>query len=120
MIKPKKYKVARDFDAGTKTRAEFFGRFRAAIRKIWMFSSIRKAAMQRAKCAPGRYLCSKCNKIFKATEVEVNHSNGCGPYNTFEDFGKHMAAMFDENLDGLEVLCKVCHKEFTKQQRAKK
>lgn len=111
--KPKKQLVPRTHDQGTKTKAQFFGQFRSAIRKIWLFSAIRREAVKRAKVAPNQYLCAQCNLPFKSNEIEVNHKNPCGSLREFEDFSPFISAMFQENIDELEVLCKPCHKKFT-------
>lgn len=108
-----KQKVPRDFDMGTKTKAEFFGQFRSAIRKIWMFSAIRKEAVKLAKKAPNRYMCAHCKALFKSTEIEVNHKHSAGSLREFTDFTPFMTAMFQEDLSKLEVLCKECHKKHT-------
>lgn len=110
----KRQLVPRTHDVGTKTKSEFFGLFRSAIRKIWMYSAIRREAIKRAKVAPNQYLCANCNERFKSNEIDVNHINGCGSLKEFEDFSPFISAMFNENIDGLEILCKNCHKEFTR------
>jgi len=117
MAKTKNPRVARTHDNGTRTKAEFFGLFRSAIRKIWMYSAIRREAIKRAKVAPNQYLCANCNERFKSNEIDVNHKNGCGSLREFDDFTPFISAMFSENIDGLEILCKPCHKVFTKENR---
>lgn len=113
----KRQLVPRTHDLGTKTKSEFFGLFRSAIRKIWMYSKIRQEAVRRAKVAPNQYLCSNCNDRFKSNEIEVNHKYSCGSLREFEDFSPFISAMFQEDLDALEVLCKPCHREFTKRNK---
>ena len=114
-----KHRVARDWDGNTKTKSEFFGNFRSAIRKIWMYSGIRKQAMAHARIAPNKYLCEKCKHIFKSTEVEVNHIIPAGALSSFEHFSPFIERMFPITIEHLEVLCKPCHSEFTKEERSK-
>lgn len=114
----KRQLVPRTHDVGTKTKAQFFGQFRSAIRKIWMFSAIRREALKRAKIAPNRYTCNHCKEAFKSTEIEVNHvGQGCGSLREFEDFSPFISRMFSEDIDGLEVLCKGCHQVVTQSNR---
>lgn len=115
--KIKKHRVERTHDQNTKTKSEFYGKFRSAIRKIWMFSAIRRAALSKQKVAPNAYLCEHCKKIYKSNEVEVNHKDSCGSLSSFEDFTPFVSRMFNEDLDNYEVLCKPCHKIFTKENR---
>ena len=109
----KRQLVPRTHDQGTKTKAQFFGQFRSAIRKIWLFSAIRREAVKRAKVAPNQYLCAHCNNPFKSNEIEVNHKIPAGSLREFEDFSPFIEKMFQEDLNKLEVLCKPCHKMFT-------
>lgn len=110
-------RVPRTFDHNTRTKAEFFGLFRSAIRKIWMYSAIRREAIKRAKVAPNQYLCAHCSNRFKSNEIEVNHLVNCGTLKEFEDFSVFIANMFQEDIDKLEVLCRPCHKIYTKENR---
>lgn len=120
MAKTGRQLVPRTHDVGTKTKAQFMGQFRSAIRKIWLFSAIRREALKRAKIAPGRYQCAHCKESFKSTEIEVNHKgDGCGSLREFEDFSPFISRMFSEDLDGLEVLCKPCHLVISNNQKQK-
>lgn len=114
-----KQKVARTHDFGSKTKAEFFGQFRSAIRKLWMFSQIRREALRQAKKAPNRYLCANCKDLFKSNEVDVNHIVECGALKEFTDFNGFIERMFQEDLTKLEVLCKDCHKNSHKEETTK-
>lgn len=112
-------KVPRNFDFNTKTKAQFFGQFRSAIRKIWMFSAIRREAIKRSKVATNQYICAHCNERFRSNEIEVNHKFSAGSLREFEDFTPFVSAMFQENIDMLEVLCKPCHQIQTNFNRQK-
>lgn len=105
----KRQLVPRTHDMGTKTKSEFFGLFRSAIRKIWMYSKIRQEAVRRAKVSPNQYLCANCNGRFKSKEIEVDHTIPAGSLKEFEDFSPFIEKMFQENIDLLEVVCKPCH-----------
>lgn len=117
--KVKSHRVPRTHDNNTKTKAEFYGKFRSAIRKIWMYSGIRRAALNKQKVAPNRYLCEHCSKIFKGTDIEVNHKDQCGSLSSFEDFTPFVTRMFNEDLNNYEVLCKPCHQIITNEQKHK-
>jgi len=61
------------------------------------------------------YKCNKCKEDFPAKEVEVNHIQPIVPVSGFDSWDGVIARMFCE-ADGLEVLCKPCHKEVTKSE----
>lgn len=61
------------------------------------------------------YLCQSCKNEFVAKDVEVNHIIPVIPISGFDDWGKTIERLFCEE-DGLEVLCKPCHKSLTKQE----
>lgn len=114
-----KHRIPRTHDNATKTKSEFFGKFRSAIRKIWMYSGIRRAVLARQRIAPNKYLCEHCSKLFKSIDVEVNHKEQCGSLSSFEDFTPFVSRMFNEDLSNYEVLCKDCHKVITNEQKQK-
>ena len=56
------------------------------------------------------YQCSQCKKLFKGTEVQVDHIEPCGSLKSFDDLAGFAERLFVET-DGLQVLCSKCHKE---------
>lgn len=61
------------------------------------------------------YLCAACKGAFPLKEVEVNHIVPVIPLSGFDSWDGTIKRMFCEK-EGLEVLCKPCHKEITKKE----
>ena len=61
------------------------------------------------------YECKGCKASFPAKNVEVNHIQPVIPTTGFDSWDKVIERLFCEE-DGLEVLCKPCHKAVTKQE----
>lgn len=74
---------------------------------------------QKLNPASGRvakfYKCNKCKNDFVAKDVEVNHIIPVVPVTGFKSWDDTIERMFCEK-EGLEVLCKPCHKSITKQE----
>ena len=89
---------------------------RSALRKLWLRSRERQAALKRDK-----YSCQFCGakqSRAKGREVyvEVNHIEGCEWEKIFEYIYRHLLV----DPQKLEVLCKPCHEAETKRQRGLK
>lgn len=65
------------------------------------------------------YTCSNCLIDFPAKDVEVNHINPVIPLTGFDSWDGVVERMFCEK-EHLEVLCKKCHKELTKQENTER
>lgn len=61
------------------------------------------------------FKCNSCNKEFPQKDVEVNHKLPVVPVEGFTTWDVVIERMFCEK-EGLEVLCKPCHKQVTKQE----
>lgn len=61
------------------------------------------------------YKCNCCKQDFPAKDVEVNHIEPVVPISGFDSWDGVIKRMFCE-ADGLEVVCKTCHKSITKQE----
>ncbi|AXH72002.1 MAG: HNHc protein [Podoviridae sp. ctbj_2] len=59
------------------------------------------------------YKCAKCEKLFPAKSVEVNHKIPVIPLTGFDSWTNVIERMFCEK-EHLELLCKPCHKTITK------
>ena len=74
---------------------------------------------QRINPASGRlakfYRCSACSDTFPAKLVEVNHIKPVIPVNGFDSWDGVVDRLFCEK-EGLEVVCKPCHKNISKQE----
>lgn len=95
-------------------------RLRSAIRKVWLYSSLRRDALARSRVERGKYRCEKCNKIVSNKEIEINHKNPATPSHgieTQEDWGYFIWNLLFITLDGLEALCETCHQEHTNKFR---
>ena len=62
------------------------------------------------------YICNACRELFPATEVEVNHIVPVIPVTGFVSWDDVITRLFCEK-EGLEVLCKPCHKSVTQQEK---
>lgn len=58
------------------------------------------------------YRCSSCGVAFPAKEVEVNHIIPVIPVTGFDNWDGVVSRLFCEK-DGLELVCKPCHKAIT-------
>lgn len=63
------------------------------------------------------YQCSKCSLDFPLKQVEVNHRIPVVPVTGFDSWDKVIERLFCEE-DGLEVVCKPCHKDITKEENS--
>ena len=61
------------------------------------------------------YQCACCQKWFLGSEVQVDHKQAC----SMDDLAKYIVHLFCEE-DGLQVLCKGCHRAKTSVERAQK
>jgi len=61
------------------------------------------------------YKCANCQNEFTLKNVEVNHIQPVIPITGFDSWDETINRLFCEE-DGLEVLCKPCHKSLTKQE----
>ena len=59
------------------------------------------------------YKCNRCKDSFPAKEIEVNHIVPVVPVEGFSTWDEVIRRMYCEK-DGLETLCKPCHKLITK------
>jgi len=89
---------------------------RSALRKLWLRSRERQAALKRDK-----YSCQFCGvkqsrKKGAEVYVEVNHLDGIEWNQILEYIFKHLLV----DPQKLEVLCKPCHEAETKRQRTLK
>lgn len=61
------------------------------------------------------YECAACHCLFPAAKVEVNHTEPVVPITGFDSWDGVIRRMFCDSQH-LEVVCKPCHKEITKQE----
>lgn len=96
---------------------------RSSIRRVWMWSELRKQALARARLERGVYSCERCGYLGGPKEMDVNHKQTVTPetgLNTGADWGVFIHRLLYCGLEGLEVLCKTCHAQITANERAEK
>ncbi len=86
-----------------------------SLRKIWRWSKARKEALENAKepvTYHGKevYSCVHCKGRFQREEVAIDHKEPViDPKQGFTSWDTYIARLFCPS-NGLQVLCKVCHK----------
>lgn len=63
------------------------------------------------------YKCNQCKGEFPAKDVEVNHIIPVVPIDGFDNWDSVIKRLFCER-DGLETVCKPCHKLITKEENS--
>lgn len=115
----------RKYNNGEWTTARYNSFVKGGLRSVsqrWppRYKVLSKACVgQRTNPVSGRlakfYTCNLCRTDFVAKDVEVNHITPVIPVTGFDSWDGVISRMFCEE-DGLEVLCKPCHKAITKQE----
>lgn len=113
------------YNGGQWTEARFTSFVKSALRSAsqrWppKYQTLSKACVgQKTNPASGRlakfYKCNKCKDDFPAKNVEVNHIIPVVPVDGFDSWDAVIYRLFCEE-DGLEVVCKPCHKLITKEE----
>lgn len=97
---------------------------RSAIRQSFSRSEHYKEFLQgkRIEWLEGRrkrvsYKCNSCGELFKKTEINVDHIIPIGKetYRSLED-AKYFFDLVYCSHENLQVLCKACHKDKTRQE----
>lgn len=65
------------------------------------------------------YACNKCKGHFTAKNVEVNHIEPVVPVSGMDSWDNVIERMFCE-AEGMETLCKPCHRAVTKEENNKR
>ena len=97
-------------------------KIRGALRKIWLWSPQRRAALKRAKWNGTRfYRCQECHLPTEKPEVDhvvpVGKTPGAkGALDASWDF---LIARLFVHEDGLRVLCRPCHQNITQAQKGR-
>lgn len=95
-------------------------RLRSSIRREWMWSELRKQALSLARIGRGKYKCSTCRSIVGPKEIEINHKQKVTPdqgLNQGIDWGIFIERLLYCKPEGLEALCKSCHKVITDSEK---
>lgn len=62
------------------------------------------------------YKCASCSSLFKQSEVQVDHIKPAGSLKSFDDLPSFVERLFC-GVEGLQVLCSLCHDIKTKQEK---
>lgn len=73
----------------------------------------------KSKAQKWEFQCALCRDWYAQKNVEVDHIVACGPLRTFADLPVFVERLYC-GKEGLQVVCKPCHKEKTKADREKK
>ena len=89
-----------------------------ALRKISINDPIRKDVFNRARVGKNQYLCATCDKTFPRHECNDDHIDPviC-PKEGWQDQEIFFARLFCA-IENRQLLCKSCHNEKTKKERA--
>jgi 5-methylcytosine-specific restriction endonuclease McrA len=85
-----------------------YGAIRSVLKRIWLYSDNRKAALAGARKSRGKYLCAICNNLFGPKEIQVDHRDPV-VVGKFIDWNTFIDRLFCEK-ENLQVLCHECHK----------
>lgn len=95
-----------------------FGRIVAALRKVYRYSEMRKAALKAATLSNGYFHCFLCAKDWPLQMADVDHEPPLGKQPaTFPELADWAYRLF---YGTVQVICKICHKAKTARQRKKK
>ena len=103
------------------SEAQFNSFIRSTLRKASMRWPPKNEVLTKARVSRGFYLCNSCKKTVPTTvlqenkrvrNVEVNHKIPVSIPGDWDDWGGFIERLFCDS-DGLEVVCKDCHKIHT-------
>lgn len=107
-----------DKNNGKATEAEMIRVVRGAIRQSWMKSPTKLAFlnmhihpdMDDTNRRKWKIQCMCCGEWFKEGDVEVDHIEGNHSFSKISDFENYFTKILQVGFDGLQILCKGCHK----------
>ena len=104
----------------TWTESRYFQFIRTALRGAFSRYPVKYQVLKEAKrgSKPVQYECAVCSQLFKAKEVNVDHIVPAGSLKCYADLPAFVERMFCEK-EGMQVLCKPCHKTKTAEERKK-
>lgn len=104
--------------------SRFFSFVRSALRGAFNRYPVKWKVLRKAqreyegvdKRRKYEYQCACCGEWFKGSEVSVDHITPCGSLLSFSDIPIFAEKLFCSE-DGLQVLCKECHRKKTNEER---
>ncbi len=117
-------KAPKTRNAHTLTEAAYYGMLRSVLRRGFRYWKPLKAAELAArskytgtnKLRKWSYQCNTCKKLFKRTEVNVDHTTPVGTLKALSDLPAFVERLTAES--GYEVMCKGCHAVKTKMEKS--
>ena len=94
-----------------------FPKIRSALRNIYRFSPMRRGALKAVTINSGSikaFTCPRCDKHWPIQMADVDHQPPCGPLGSWEEMMQFAVQLFEGPV---QVLCKICHKRKTAEQR---
>jgi len=83
-------------------------KIRWALRKLWLWSDQRRAALSRGRQARGCYKCEQCGSLVGVGLIVVDHINPAVPVTGWDSWDGYIERLFCSE-EGLQVLCDMCH-----------
>lgn len=109
------------------TESRFWTFIRSALRVAWnkypvKYQAVRDAYVcDKINSVSGRmakhYQCRRCLELYPQKDIVVDHVVPVGTLKDYDDLPMFVKRMFC-GVDDLQVLCKKCHKEKSKEERA--
>jgi hypothetical protein len=111
-----------------KTPVKVKSKLISAMRKIWMYSEMRKKVLDRTKFKKpvGQFANGKAKTLLhwhceicscETREPQVDHIEPAVPLTGWDSWDGYIARMFTEDEWKLRVLCDACHSKITNDQR---
>lgn len=89
----------------------------ALLRRGSYRAPMRYQALQRAKVMYGRYTCAACEGIFARKDIQVDHIAPVVNVSGWDGFDLFIDRLFCDS-EGLQVMCKPCHKAKSQKENA--
>lgn len=110
--------------AKAKKKFNYKTKIMSMVRRIWLYSPMRREAMKRNVTDDGFHRCEKCLRLTE--EINIDHIETVIPLDGFDSYDRTFERLFCES-NQLQKLCPDCHSEKTtnenrlrKENRAKK
>lgn len=89
------------------------GKIMSAARRIWLYSPMRKEALNRNKTDDGYHRCEKCRQLTE--EVAIDHEPPVVPLSGWDSWDNVFERMFCPS-SALHKLCHKCHSKKTAEE----
>lgn len=96
--------------AKKKKKFSYKGKIMSAARRIWLYSPMRKQAINRNKTADGFHRCEICKQLTE--EIAIDHDPSVVPLDGWDSWDNVLERLFCSE-DKLFKLCHKCHSKKT-------